>query len=122
MYLRKRNEILKNALEKWVTKSLYEFLKMEHPVTSVFYLLPKTHKSLESPPSRPIAAGNNLLSEPPGQFVDHFIKDTVKTLPSYVVDSGDVLKLVSDISMLENLFLDSLDMESLYTNILRYLK
>ncbi len=83
----------------------------------MLYLLPKIHKRLVNPPGRPIVASKNSVSEPLSQFVDFFIKDIVKTFPSYVADTTDVLTLLTQIIMPENSFLVTFDVEALYTNI-----
>lgn len=68
------DRILNKALEmEWITKAKYEFLRVEHPVTPAFFLLPKIHKRLVISPGRPIVAGNNSLSQPLNKFVDHLI-------------------------------------------------
>ncbi|KAL2080587.1 hypothetical protein ACEWY4_024380 [Coilia grayii] len=118
-FMSEQDRILKNAMENnWITKNQFEFLKNEHPVTPVFYLLPKIHKSLKNPPGRPIVASKDSLTEHMSQFVDYFIKEIVTSLPSYVADTRDVLKLLCDIHVPErNAFLVTFDVESLYTNI-----
>uniref|UniRef100_A0A667X0K7 Uncharacterized protein n=1 Tax=Myripristis murdjan TaxID=586833 RepID=A0A667X0K7_9TELE len=64
-FVEERDSILNRALEKqWITKKQFEFLKVEYPMTPVFYLLPKIHKRLVNPPGRPIVASKNSLSEP----------------------------------------------------------
>ncbi|KAL2083743.1 hypothetical protein ACEWY4_021516 [Coilia grayii] len=117
-FVKERDNILNGALENhWITKKHYDFLKVEYQMTPVFYLLPKIHKRLLNPPGRPIVASKNSLIEPLSQFVDTFIKDIVKTLPSYVADTTAVLRLLTDISMPGGSFLVSFDVEALYTNI-----
>lgn len=117
-YMNERDTILNNALENnWLTKSQFDFLKSEHPVTPVFYLLPKIHKRLDNPPGRPIVASKDSLTENLSQYVDHFLKEIVTCLPSYVSDTTDVLKLLSDIYVPDKTFLVTFDVESLYTNI-----
>lgn len=117
-FMKERDELLSNAMDNmWVTRNQYDFLNVVHPVTPVFYLLPKIHKRLQNPPGRPIVASRNSLCEPLSQFVDIVIKDIVKTLPSYISDTRDVLKLLSDITVPDNAYLVTFDVESLYTNI-----
>ncbi|XP_063077568.1 uncharacterized protein LOC134467623 [Engraulis encrasicolus] len=117
-FIKERDMLLDNAIEnKWLSKNQYEFLRVLHPVTPVFYLLPKVHKRLQNPPGRPIVASKNSLTEPLSQFVDVVIKDIVKTLPSYISDTRDVLKLLSNITIPDNVYLVTFDVESLYTNI-----
>ena len=102
----------------WITKDEYDFLNCEHPVIPVFYMLPKIHKSLIEPKGRPIVACNDSLLEPLSNFVDHFIKPYVLSLPSYVKDSTDVINKISEIKDLpRDTILVTLDVESLYTNI-----
>uniref|UniRef100_A0A667ZUT9 Uncharacterized protein n=1 Tax=Myripristis murdjan TaxID=586833 RepID=A0A667ZUT9_9TELE len=61
-FVEERDSILNRALEKqWITKKQFEFLKVEYPMTPVFYLLPKIHKRLVNPPGRPIVASKNSL-------------------------------------------------------------
>uniref|UniRef100_A0A667YBI4 Uncharacterized protein n=1 Tax=Myripristis murdjan TaxID=586833 RepID=A0A667YBI4_9TELE len=62
-FVEERDSILNRALEKqWITKKQFEFLKVEYPMTPVFYLLPKIHKRLVNPPDRPIVASKNSLN------------------------------------------------------------
>ena len=112
-----RDRILDTALrDNCITKKQHEFLKVESVVTPCLYLTPKIHKSLINPPGRPIVSGNNSLSEPLSQFVDFFIRDIVKTLPSYVADTRDVLKSLN-VTIPHGAYLVTFDVESLYTNI-----
>lgn len=112
-------DITDNALRMhWISKNEHSFLNCKHPVTPVFYMLPKIHKSLVNPKGRPIVASNDSLLEPLSNFVDHFIKPYVCQLPSYVKDSTDVINKISEITDLPaDILLVTLDVESLYTNI-----
>lgn len=66
-------------------KSVFEYLKVEHPVIPVIYTLPKIHKGLDTPvKGRPIVSGIGSLTENISAYVDHFIKSAVVALPSYV--------------------------------------
>ncbi len=80
-------------------------------------MLPKVHKSLESPPGRSIISSNGSLTEPASQFIDFHIKLLAQQLPSYIQDTTHVLKVLSDMRVPDNSFLVTLDVESLYTNI-----
>ncbi len=80
-------------------------------------MLPKIHKSLVSPPGRPIISSNGSLTEPASQFIDLHIKPLAQQLPSYIQDTTYVLKVLSDMRFPDNCFLVTLDVESLYTNI-----
>ena len=58
------------------------------------------------------------LLAPLSEFVDYFIKPMVQTLPAYLKDTTDFLNKISDVTDLsENVFLLTLDVSSLYTNI-----
>ncbi len=48
----------------WISKQEHDFLLCQHPRIPTFYMLPKVHKSLESPPGRPIISSNGSLTEP----------------------------------------------------------
>lgn len=72
---------------------------------------------MTNPPGRPIISSNESLLEPLSQFVDFYIRDIVKALPSYVTDTGNVLRQLKDITLPEQALLVSFDVESLYTNI-----
>lgn len=100
-----------------ITKNEYDFMKVDHPVTPVIYILPKIHKNLEKPPGRPIIAGIGSLTEKISTFIDFFLKPHVVTLPSFIKDSMDLIKLLKDIHLPANIMLATFDVESLYTNI-----
>lgn len=117
-FVNERDCILEDALtKKWITEKQFDFLRNHFPTTPVLYLLPKIHKSLINPPGRPIISSNESLLEPLSQFVDFHIRDIVKALPSYVADTSDVLRQLKDLTLPEQAFLVSFDVESLYTNI-----
>lgn len=101
-----------------VTNKEFEFLKVDYPITPVIYILPKIHKNLAKPPGRPIIAGMGSLIEKISVFVDSFLKPRVQSLPSFVQDSQDMIKILQSVSLPQNpTLLVTLDVESLYTNI-----
>ncbi len=84
-FQKKISDVTSRALElKWISKNEYDFLNCKHPVTTVFYMLPKIHKSLVKPKGRPIIARNDSLFEPLSNYVDYFLKPYVQKLPSYI--------------------------------------
>lgn len=101
----------------WITKNEYDFLLCKHPRFPTFYMLPKVHKDLENPPGRPIISGNDSITEPASKFVDHFIKPFVATLPSYIQDSTQVLNKIEEIKNIGSCVMATMDVESLYSNI-----
>ncbi len=80
-------------------------------------MLPKMHKTLETPPGRPIISGNGSITEPASIFVDYFIKLMVSELPSYIQDTTHVLNIIKNMKNTETSILATMDVESLYTNI-----
>lgn len=82
-----------------------------------FYMLPKVHKDLENPPGRPIISGNDSITEPASKYVDYFIKLFVTDLPSYIQDTTQVLKKIKQICNLGFCIMATMDVESLYNDI-----
>lgn len=102
-----------------ITKTEYEFMKVDCPTTPVIYALPKIHKSMTPPiPGRPIVRGNGSLTENISTFVDHFVKPWAISLPTYTRDSIDFVNLYKSVDHIpENSILCTFDVTSLYTNI-----
>ncbi len=63
------------------------------------YALPKVQKSVQKPPGSPIVALNDCLMEPMSQYVDRILRPLVESLPSYLKDTTDFLKQLSDINI-----------------------
>lgn len=86
---------------KTIDKTTYQFLKTLHPITPVFYFLPKINKSLQNPPGRPIV-----------------LTPLIKNTKSYLRDTGHFLDIVQKQSTIPpNSLLVTLDVNSLYTSI-----
>ena len=64
---------------------------------AVFYTQPKIHKSLTKPPGRPIVSGIESLTVNISTFVDFFLRPIVEKIPSYVKDSGDLIKTLDQL-------------------------
>ena len=116
------NNIIRRQVEhmvetKEITPKTAEYLFIDNPKTSNFYLLPKIHKNTIPPPGRPIVSANSCPSERISQFVDHFIQPLVKELPSYLRDSSHLINLIRDLRIPKDSILATLDVTSLYTNI-----
>ncbi|CAJ0956180.1 unnamed protein product [Ranitomeya imitator] len=110
--------ILDDALERGlITKSIWEGLRINHPVIPTIYFLPKVHKDLSNPPARPIVSGCGGLNEPICRFLDYYLKPCVEELPSYVRDSADVLQRLQGVTLEPDMFLITGDVEPLYTCI-----
>uniref|UniRef100_A0A8C6TI02 Uncharacterized protein n=1 Tax=Neogobius melanostomus TaxID=47308 RepID=A0A8C6TI02_9GOBI len=74
---------------RWLTDKERDFLMPLHPRTAVFYLLPKIHKDLHTPPGRPIISGIGTITEPASKYIDFLIKPLTTSLRSYLHDSTD---------------------------------
>ena len=91
--------------------------------TSKFYLLPKIHK--EGCPGRPVVSSVNCLTKKVSAYVDEIIKPIAQMQPSYVEDIPDFLRKLNkireenqeDLKKAKEVYLVSLDMDALYTNI-----
>jgi hypothetical protein len=87
--------------------------------TSQLYLLPKIHKNMNPPPGRPTISGNGCPTENNSQFVDHYLNPPNTDLRSFVKDTTHFLQILKDVGQLpDNTLLATLDVTSLYTNIL----
>lgn len=101
-----------------ISEREFQYLFNRTPTRPAFYILPKVHKNLSNPPGRPIVAGNNSLTEPLSNFVDFILRPLITLLPSYLKDTSDFLKCMSQISHLgQDVLLATMDVTSLYTNI-----
>ncbi len=61
-----------------------DYLKILNPRVLAFYTLPKIHKKVNSPPSRPILSANNAPTERTSEFVDHFLQPYLVEMKSHV--------------------------------------
>ena len=95
------------------------YLTLENTKPGRFYMLPKIHKNKLPPPGRPIVSASGSPTEKISEFLDHFLQPLLVTIPSYVKDTTHFLRILSELPPLpENLLLITLDVTSLYTNIL----
>ncbi len=64
-----------------ITKSEYNFMVVDFPITPVLYTLPKIHKTYtDIPPGRPIVAAVGSLNENISAFVNFFLQPLVTSL------------------------------------------
>lgn len=119
---------LKSLLaDELITLSEFKFLKPSNRTAGRFYLLPKIHKVPPTElytaniPGRPIVSNNNTPTESLSTFLNHFLGDFPKTLPSFVQDTPHLLRIMEDINtkgtLPQNIILATLDVTALYTNI-----
>ena len=91
--------------------------------TLQFYVLPKIHKEHNGTfpigyPGRPIVSASNSRTENISGFIDEILQPHVKNLDSYVEDTADFLRKLQNVPCVsKKLFLVTLDVTSLYSNI-----
>ena len=69
-------------------------LYSQHPRTSLFYVLPKIHKT--SNPGRPIVSAVSCYTSQITTYLDHLLTPIVKQLPTYVKDSLAALRVFNN--------------------------
>ena len=102
-----------------IDETVRSYLQDDHCRTARLYLLPKIHKGIQPPPGRPVVSGNGCPTEKISRLVDHFLNPLSKGVRSYVKDTTHFLQQLEDLGeVLEESLLVSLDVVSVYTNIL----
>uniref|UniRef100_A0A8C6WYX0 Reverse transcriptase domain-containing protein n=1 Tax=Neogobius melanostomus TaxID=47308 RepID=A0A8C6WYX0_9GOBI len=113
-----KNKLDSLLLNNEITKSEHAFMYVDSPVTPVLYILPKIHKQYtDAPPGRPIVSSIGSLTEKISAFIDHTLQPLVTSLPSYIRDSMEFLKMLKTIVVPESCLLVTMDIESLYTHV-----
>lgn len=122
----KVNQILdKLHKKKTINKKQLEYLQVpENPRNRQLYLVPKIHKDPSKwpvpnkmPPGRPIVSDCGSDTNRVAEYIDHFLAPLGCTHPSYVKDTPDFLKKVSQLKPKVDSFLVTIDVDALYTNI-----
>ncbi len=91
-------------------------LYSSHPRTPIFYMLPKIHKP--NIPGRPIVSAVSCPSSQIATFLDAILTPIVKTLPTYVKDTSDALRIFDNFHFQgSERYLFTMDVKSLYTVI-----
>ncbi|KAJ1123641.1 hypothetical protein NDU88_002109 [Pleurodeles waltl] len=110
--------VSKGKENNWITDHEGTFLIQTNPKIPYFYILPKVHKEKIPPPGRPIVSGIGSALEPLSKFVDFFLQQLVKRIPTFLKDTTHVLLLLESIAFDKSKeLLITLDVESVYTNI-----
>ncbi len=112
------NDLIDELLHKEsISEETADFLTVSKPRTAAIYFNLKIHKLINLPPGRPIVSANGSCREKISGFVDHFLKDYVETLPSYIRDSTDFINKLRQVQPNANNLLVTIHLTSLYTNI-----
>lgn len=77
-----------------------------------FYVTQKVHKNIEPPSGRGCVGDRRSL----GMYIKR-TKHLVMELPSFVLDSSDILRKLKDIIIPEDCVLAGVDLESIYSSI-----
>lgn len=124
---KKITQILKNLLdEHMITNKQFNYLlPPREPRPRRFYMLPKIHKPPNEwtipnkmPKGRPIISDCNSVSEKIAEYIDSFLKSKASEHPSYIKDTYDFINKIKDSTIPTNSLFITLDVESMYTNIL----
>ncbi|XP_077111244.1 uncharacterized protein LOC143767108 [Ranitomeya variabilis] len=114
---------IQNVIDTYLVKHTIDqktatFLVNPHPITPVFYVLPKIHKSLRNPPGRPIVASTDSVLSPLSIFLERILTPMVKTTQSFLLDTGHFLDIIKQLGTVPpHSTLVTLDVNSLYTAI-----
>lgn len=83
----------------------------------VFHALPKTHKGIFPPPSRPIVAGIGSVVENTCIWLDNLLQPLVQRVPGYIKNSKELLKAFDDMWRDDNYKWVTSNVTALYTCI-----
>lgn len=93
-YKQELEGLVDKALNKrLIDKNEHKFLLPDHPVMATFYCLPKIYMGLTPLKGRPVVLGVGSLTQNIGVYLDNVLRVYVVSLPSYVRDTTDLLKL-----------------------------
>ena len=102
--------------EKNIQTDISKLLRPVNSRTPVFYMLPKIHKTNNL--GRPVVSSVNSHTEKISAYVDGYLRPLAERLPSYIRDATDFIKRLRALLRLPmNCLLVTLDVSSLYTNI-----
>ena len=98
-----------------ITKDFLEFKETNMPRTQQLYFLKKIHKN-------PIAVGPMVSGcggprEKISQLIDLQLQPYVSKIKFYIKDSGHMIRLIENLTLLSNYILATIDVKALYLNI-----
>lgn len=117
-YKKELNSLISKGFESLIlNKKEKSFLVPLAPLIPVIYYLPKVHKDPLHPPGRPIISGIDSITSRVGKYIDFFLQPPVRNMPTYLKDTKDVMKLLSNVSFQGDTIMATADVASLYTCI-----
>ena len=99
-----------------MTNCTFHHVFRDNPRISNFYTLPKIHKKDNL--GRPIVNNIGSITKRLSEFVDENIKHLVQLVPFYIKDTTHFLTLLQDINIEDTDLLVTIDVSSLYMNII----
>ena len=112
------NAISELLANKSINANTARDLRVKEPWAAGFYILPKVHKSLTSPPGRPIVSSNGCPTERISAFVDVILKPLVTKTLSFLRDTKQLLTNISSLPEFPpHALLVTMDVVGLYSNI-----
>ena len=114
------NEAVNNLHKSKLINSMEHDTLLEGHRTPFFYGMPKMHNFFDNfPPLRPICSGHNSPTVKLSELVDSFLKAAAIKTRSYIKDTTDFINKTRHLLVpcKEAVFLVTLDVNSLYTNI-----
>ncbi|XP_075462923.1 uncharacterized protein LOC142498600 [Ascaphus truei] len=117
-FLKSYKELLEvGAITQVLNKTENTFLWNPNPIIPVFYHLPKVHKTLVDPPGRPIISSIGSLGDGLSKYIDQYLQPFVKNLPSFLLDSGDLIRKLKNVKWNPQFIWVTMDVTSLYSVI-----
>ncbi|XP_043925694.1 dynein axonemal heavy chain 10 [Protopterus annectens] len=109
-------------MEGDISHELYEFCVIEEPRIGVFFGIPKTHKSLENPPFRPIVSSPHSITEGLALVIDALLGPIITHESSFIRDSWHFLTKINHFILTHGFdphrhIMATVDVVSLYTCI-----
>lgn len=99
-----------------VNKETMEFILIKHPILPTFYSLPKVHKNLQDPPGGPVISDIGSLTSNASLLIEEYLRPHVVSLPSYIKDTIELLKIMYSLQLLANEILVTIDVEAFYSS------
>ena len=88
-----RTTIEKHVITGAIPQGSANHLIVNNPIPAKIYLLPKVHKNMEKPPSRPIMAGNGHRTEHIAEYIAELLKEHINKIPLYIEDTNHFLNI-----------------------------
>ena len=117
-YNQKMKDFIKIMYDnKEISDRTYAYLMDGGTRTSIFYMLPKIHKSNQKPRGRPIVSSIDCPTERLSKFLDILLQPYVLDTKSYIRDTPDFIKKIENVRIEAHDWFLVLDVVGLYTHI-----